>query len=262
MGKFCPACGAAVTGGDRFCGVCGATITESGAAIQQSDSKKDVIPEQTHNDGNGTLPRPSPNILLGQDGKLRWLYELNLYKNPTILMMIWKIFFFIFVGMFVLLMLVQAGDGLADAFRGLAPVFLGMILGMGLLSTVTYYVYALLMGGKYCVVFEMDEKGVKHTQMPKQFKRGQAIGLITALAGAATGNLTAIGTGILAGTKNETYSKFKQVTSVKGSPKRGVIKVNSKDMVHNQVYAEAADFDFVLNYIHEHVRQAKTTGKK
>ena len=34
----------------------------------------------------------SKNITFDSDGVYRWAYELNLYKNPTILFLIWKIF--------------------------------------------------------------------------------------------------------------------------------------------------------------------------
>ena len=37
-------------------------------------------------------------ISLGQDGKYRWVYEMNLYTNPTILILLVKIFFWIFFG--------------------------------------------------------------------------------------------------------------------------------------------------------------------
>ena len=35
-------------------------------------------------------------VTLGNDGKYRWTYEMSLFKNPTIFLLIWKIFFFIF----------------------------------------------------------------------------------------------------------------------------------------------------------------------
>ncbi|NCA99708.1 MAG: hypothetical protein EOM08_08465 [Clostridia bacterium] len=211
-------------------------------------------------DGVGTS-QPSPNITRDADGVLRWVYEFSLYRNPTILILVWRIFFFIFLGMYLFLVLLEIGDGFGEALAGLTPVFLGLIGGMFVLSTISYYLYAMVMGGKYCVLFEMDEKGVKHTQMPRQFKKAQILGHLLLLAGAATGNVGAAGQGLLVGSKQSTYSKFKQVKAIKPDRKHQVIKVNSSDLVHNQVYAEAADFDFVLKYIETHVAAAQSKSK-
>ena len=31
------------------------------------------------------------NIILGEDGKYRWVYELPMLKNPVILMTVWRV---------------------------------------------------------------------------------------------------------------------------------------------------------------------------
>lgn len=261
MKKYCEFCGAIVSEGSNFCESCGSDLRQKSIIEPTVDDLEEdsssIGPEEAY---AKSTEKPSPNIRLGEDGKLRWVYELSLYKNPTILFIIWKIFFYIFLGMFGLMLLVQMGDGLVEAFTGIAPVFLYMNIGMLVFSSVVYFIYAMLMGGKYCVIFEMDKKGINHIQMEKQFEKAKLIGIIGAITGAATGNIGGTAAGILAGTKQATYSKFKLVKSVKPNRKRGVIKVNSKDMIHNQVYAEEVDFDFVLNYIMANIPAGK--GKK
>ena len=249
MPRYCQECGGAMDDSARFCPSCGASIApaENVGSIQQ-------LPDLT-------TDQPSPGILRDKDDVLRWVYEFSLYRNPTILVLVWKIFFFIFLGLYVFLVLLEIGDGIGDALAGLTPVFLGLIGGMFILSTIAYCLYALMMGGKYCVLFEMDEKGVKHTQMPRQFKKAQILGNLLLLAGAATGSVGAAGQGLLVGSKQSTYSKFKQVRVIKPDRKRQVIKVNSSDLVHNQVYAEAADFDFVLSFIETHVVAAQSKSR-
>jgi hypothetical protein len=258
MEKYCKFCGALLSEGSNFCENCGSAVSKKSIIEPTGDDfhedSSSIGPEEAY---AKSTEKPSPNIRLGEDGKLRWVYEFSLYKNPTILFLIWKIFFYIFLGMFGLMLLVQMGDGLLEAFTGIAPVFLYMNIGMLVLSTIAYYIYAMLMGGKYCVIFEMDKKGINHIQMQKQFEKAKLIGIIGAMTGVVTGNIGATGTGILAGTKQATYSKFKLVKSVKVNRKRGVIKVNSKDMIHNQVYAEEVDFDFVLNYIMANIPTGK-----
>ena len=40
-------------------------------------------------------------VTLCEDGKYRWRYDVSLLKNPMIFLLVWKIFFFIFLGIFV-----------------------------------------------------------------------------------------------------------------------------------------------------------------
>ena len=86
-----------------------------------------------------SAPRPaaegrpvSANIVWCADGKYRWLYRMNLLKNPTVFLLVWKIFFFILLGVF-------AVTALADQIRwgfdvssmlGTLKVFGLFVLGM------------------------------------------------------------------------------------------------------------------------------------
>ncbi len=48
--------------------------------------------------GNQPEVRSGKNITRCDDGKYRWTYELNLFKNPTVFVTVWLIFFFISLG--------------------------------------------------------------------------------------------------------------------------------------------------------------------
>ena len=47
----------------------------------------------------------SGNITLCPDGKYRWRYDVPLFKNLTFYFLVWKILFFIILGIFVFTML-------------------------------------------------------------------------------------------------------------------------------------------------------------
>ena len=57
------------------------------------------------------------NITLCADGKYRWTYEFSMLKNPMILLTIFKIFFFIDVGLFVFLNLLDLFGGRLYRYR-------------------------------------------------------------------------------------------------------------------------------------------------
>ncbi|MBQ6431991.1 MAG: hypothetical protein IJJ99_08985 [Oscillospiraceae bacterium] len=199
--------------------------------------------------------RVTENVYLCGDGKYRWVYEMPILKNPTIFLLVWKIFFFIILGIFVVSSVFDAvewSNEIGERLLSNLKIFGYFILGMTVIVVISMLVYAAIMGGKYVVVFEMDENGVNHKQLPKQAKKAQAIGAITALVGLASGNFSTAGAGMLSAARTEMYSEFARVRKVKACPRRHLIKVNQR-LYKNQVYADPADFDFVLNFIRAHV---------
>lgn len=202
------------------------------------------------------LPMTSKNIVLLPNGKYSWVYEMSLYSNPTILLILLKIFFWIFTVMGVLLSLLNIGDSwygwpeFLDFLKSWA-IFMACALAF---VTVGYYIYALLMGGKYCVLFEMNDEGVLHKQMPKQVKKAHLLAMLGMGIGAASGNVQGFATSAMARAKSQMYSSFKSVKSVEAYPSRNLIKVNST-LNYNQVYAADEDFEQVLHYILERVPQ-------
>ena len=191
------------------------------------------------------------NIYLCPDGKYRWTYELNMIKNPIILFTIWKIF-----GILILIML--SLSFLIELFNGDIKVwFTDFLLSPGILivpgimlvlSVVSYIIVAGMYGWKYMVLFEMDENGVVHNQMPKQFKKAEALSWLTVMAGAVAGNITTMGSGLLASSKSRSVSSFEHVKKVIRRKWFNTIKVNEL-LEKNQVYASKEDYEFVWDHI-------------
>lgn len=200
----------------------------------------------------------STDIRKGEDGVYRWTAEMNLYTNPTVLIMVWKIFFFICLGIFVFDILISMGDTdfWWDGFLGQLKIMGIITAGMTVLCALGYLVYALMMGGKYIVLFEMDENGVSHTQTEAQAKKARKIGAATAAAGALAGRPSAAGAGLISASRASMRSEFEKVRSIKAYPRRGVIKVNML-LEKNQVYIRPEDYGFVLKYITDRCPNAK-----
>ncbi|MCR4724602.1 MAG: hypothetical protein K5772_04090 [Clostridia bacterium] len=203
----------------------------------------------------------SENVYLCPDGIYRWVYEFPMVKNPTILITVWKV---LLVSCAICLVLVGVPllftDG-PESLLGLGKGFGAALLVLLPLSILGYLLVAAAYGGKYMVLFEMDETKVRHIQMEKQVKKAQAMGWLTAMAGLAAGSLSAAGSGLLASSKSVSTSVFADVKQVKADRAMHVIRVNQL-LEHNQVYANGADFDFVLNYILDRVPEAAGSRKK
>lgn len=205
-------------------------------------------------------PPEGSSIKLCPDGSYRWVYEFNLWTNPTILFTVLKIF----LGIIVVMGVIMLGLLVPDLVRGYADVddvldTVQFVVGMALifiaLTAIGYAVYAIMQGGKYCAVFTMDELGVEHRQMPKEYEKAQLVGALNVLAGLATGKPSQVGMGLTTASRNAMTSNFEFVKSIKGSRMLRVVKVN-EPLAKNQVYVEPGDYDFVFGYIRDHCPNA------
>ena len=191
------------------------------------------------------------------DGKYRWVYELDLYKSSAIIKELWRVLIISGAIVLAFLFIINIMDNdLMEALQFVAQTA-GILFGIFVvLSIVGYLLFAYIIGGKYCVVFEMDEEGINHKQHQKHVKKSELIGAITALAGIAGGNLTTVGTGVLAAARTSMLTYFDDVKELEILPKERLIRLN-ETLSRNQVYAEDEDFAFVANYIKARCRNAK-----
>ena len=200
----------------------------------------------------------SENIKKGDDGTYRWVYEFNMLKNPMILLGLLKMFLFILIGMWVVFGLFRIGDdGFVGAFVAQTKELLIPAVILFGLSIVSYIILACIYGFKYCVLFEMNETGIRHIQMEKQYKKAQAIGWLTAMVGAAAGKPGVMGTGLLAAAKNEQATEFSKVKRMRALKVFHTIKLDGL-LNHNQIYTDPEDYDFVLDYISKRILRKRS----
>lgn len=192
-------------------------------------------------------------IKKNDNGQYTWRYEMSLFKNPTIFLLVWKILICSFAVIFLFVTVIDLRENGTESLLQNGRIFLIIFAVITGITILGYLVYAAIMGGKYIVDFTMDDKGVLHSQAPAQAKKARKLGAVTAIAGAASGKPGFAGIGINS-TRTEMYSDFSKVKSVKAYPRRNIIKVNSP-FNKNQVYASKEDFDFVLNYIRTHTNK-------
>ena len=214
--------------------------------------------ELTKTEGSAVVQKTAglKEIKLCPDGKYRWVYEMNMLKNPTLLLTLYKFFgIVILILMVIILLLGLFSDDLLNLLITTGKIGLLMAGIVGVLLPLGYLIVAAIYRGKYIVVFEMDEHGIEHRQLEAQVKKAQAMGWLTALVGAAGGRLTTMGAGILGATKTASYSSFESVFTVKPHRWRHMIEVNQLTSF-NEVYVDE-DFDFVLDYIRKHCPKVK-----
>ncbi len=204
----------------------------------------------------------SENITMCTDGKYRWVYELNLYKNPAIIKEVGRVIFISLVIVLALLFGFVIIDGIGTLAEKLQYVaeLAGILFAIFMVITVLgYLLYSYMMGGTYCALFEMDENGICNKAQEKHIKKAELISAITVIAGIASGRPGVVGTGLLAATRTSMYTRFDSVKELEILPKQHLIRL-SETLNRNQVYAEDDDFAFVADFIRTRCRNAKVKG--
>ena len=197
-------------------------------------------------------------VTLYPDGKYRWVYEVPMLKNPSILFDVYWVLGISFglVWLFNVL-LIGCEDGFSlESLWGFTSGFLILMLVFVVIGYVAYVIVAWTYGWKYVVLFTLDEKEVVHQQMPHQMKKTKVLGALTALVGAAAGKPGVVGSGILASSRSTSTSVLANVKRIKARRRQNLIKVNQL-LNKNRIFVPDEDFDFVYDFLCQHCPNAK-----
>ena len=185
---------------------------------------------------NNALP---PGIT-AEDGKLRWSYAIDLWRQPILIRPL-VIMMAMFVGVVVITATVSGGFTAFLWALGGGIAFTVVVVGL------TYLIMGLIHRGQYIFLFEMDETGVLNHSIPRQNKKARSLKSATVIAGYALGNSALRDAGRNADS-SEFYSRFSEVKKVKAVRKHNLIRVHSP-FVRNQIYASPEQYGFVWEYI-------------
>lgn len=223
MSVKCPNCGSVLPDGTLFCDVCGTAVN------------------------TGTIFKDEKNVY-------RWVYELPMMKTFILLFEVWKVLGIAAGAVMVLVVAagLLSGAGFSSALGSCGVVLLVTAI-LFALSLPAYYIVTKANNGMYTVLFEMDENGIDHIQIKTE--KAKALEVLTMFAGSAAHNNTVLGAGALAAAGGSLHSTFANVKYIKAVPAENLIRVNGT-LIHNQVYTDAENFDFVYDFIVSHCPDA------
>ena len=195
----------------------------------------------------------STRPVLCPDGKYRWVYDIPMLTNPSILFEVYKVLIISFGIIWLFVMLIGACSGNADlqSTWGITKGFLLLIALFLVIGYVAYFFVAWHYGWKYPVLFIMDEHEVVHKQLPGTEDKARAIGKLTALAGAAGGKPGMVGLGILAANRTSMTTSLGSVRRIIRWRRMNVIRLHER-FSQNLIYVADEDFDFVYQFLSEH----------
>ncbi len=197
-------------------------------------------------------------MTLCPDGKYRWVYEVPMLKNPSILFDVYKVLGISF-GIVWLFNVLLIGCEEGYTLKSLWGVTSGFLVLMGVFLVIGYIAYVIVAwtySWKYVVLFTLDEKEVVHQQMPRQVKKATVLGALTAMVGAAAGQPGVVGTGILSASRSTSTSVLAEVARIIPCRRLHLIKVNQL-LNKNRVFVPDEDFDFVYDFLCQHCTKAQ-----
>ncbi len=183
----------------------------------------------------------------------RWLHDVSLWRDTILPMMLFKIILLAALFPASILLIIETLDG--SFMQGLKAsvqvyaIVAGILLGLFIIA---WPLYILVSGGRYSILFEMDDKGIDHVQMPARgVNRTDLLARAGFMAGLASGNPSAAGASLLALSRKRMHTSFGSVRKVIIYQRRHVIKLIARDMTRNLVYAQAEDFELIRDLVLE-----------
>jgi hypothetical protein len=153
----------------------------------------------------------------------RWVFVVQLWKDTQIPLTIIKVFLLaaLFPALLTLVIELFEGNprGGLRAFFMIYGITAGIILALLLIA---YPLVILIKGGRYPVLFEMDETGITHIEMPRSARRTEIMSWVGVFIGAAARNPGVMGANLLAASRKELHTTFKQIR--KGLPQNLWVK--------------------------------------
>lgn len=186
-------------------------------------------------------------IVYGTDGKLRWAYEFDQRKKPTVLVsLLWK-YMWIFAAVGVLAALVQVGADGMQALTGALLVLLGAIVAGAAVAAVLFGVHLLQNGPVVCLLFTLDEQAISCRQVKgKTDKEKVTRAFAEWVGGQSQPSLRVCGmrTAQLAGVKELAVCPDRSCIRLRGTKSPAV-------------FAEPQQLETVLEYLRRHCPNAK-----
>jgi len=203
----------------------------------------------------------STHPVLCADGKYRWMYDIPMLTNPSILFDVYGVLAISFgiVWLFNVIILICSGDMSFVALWDSIKMFLIISILMFVLGYVAYFFVSWYYGWKYTVIFTLDEHEVENRQLPSTVKKAQIIGQLTTLAGVAGGKSGMMSLGVLAATRTSMTSRFDRVRRLIPCRRMNLIKVNGL-FSRNRVYVPDEDFDFVYQFLCDNCPNVRKKG--
>ena len=194
-------------------------------------------------------------VVKDESGVYRWYYDMDMRHNHYLRNVLFKVMGAVCVMIFLMFMFMFSESDLGS---GAIWIAVGLPGGMFLLTALGYWLATLIMKGTYRVYFSMDDESIQLVRSKGTQAMMNSLGTIGFAAGMAAGKTgEALRTGaMLSGAAGSGLTRFSDVRGITEHPEWD--SVNLRELAGaNQIWIPREDYDFVINFIREHVQAKK-----
>ena len=148
---------------------------------------------------------------INNEGKYVWSFDMDMYKNTSILKFVLKIVLGILAFLFLFLAFLAIKDQDWETFVWAGKILAICSLVIIAICYVSYWFVTKYFKGTYSWCYEMDEEGIRYWQPPEQAEKTRNIAKTSAAVGAMTGNLGLAAAGTANAITDENYVEFNKV---------------------------------------------------
>ncbi|MHB8963293.1 MAG: hypothetical protein ACYC5K_09100 [Saccharofermentanales bacterium] len=177
--------------------------------------------------------------------RLQWEIFVPIFRNRFIMRGL-VISLGIPFGVLILFLVIASGGDIADTDTKYALILIGMLFGLTILLILALY------GGKYAPGFIIDSEGIINYTQEKQARKNKVINMMLIVLGLIRGNFTAVGTGLIARSRQVMKIKWKNVTRIRYYPKQRTILVQGGFAEKIAVFCTKENYGEVEKIIRNH----------
>lgn len=189
------------------------------------------------------------NIIdLCPDGKYRWVYCFNLFTNPARLFGLWGVALRVFLVVWIFVMVVSVGS-YGFKLSGLWAITIAFIPWLGALMAgilLVYLIWAIALGGKYCLLYELDDRAICCTRLRREYSCKDISEMIDSYVSGESDGAQLYYAAELA--VESVYSDFRAVRVISANESRGLIKLRGLH-ARNRIFTKGGDFALILGTI-------------
>lgn len=229
---YCPNCGSQLTPESTFCPSCGVKVAKVQPAVPSPPPAGQICPQAQ----SGTQAQGGPGV--SPPGSISWSMAIPIFRGEVFRQL--GLVIGIPFGLLVIFLLVSAG-GEPYGFYGA-----GLI---GALLFLTWLFIKIVYRGKYDAEFLLDEKGALYRTEAGQAKKNRSINFLTVIMGLLSGSLATAGAGILAGSRQNVFLSWKQLTRVTYKPRTRTILLRAGLTENIGLFCTGDNYASVEQYI-------------
>ncbi len=197
--------------------------------------------------------RPSARRRHGDD-ELTWEYRLPVLTNVLLWYDLTKVFLTVYVVGVAVMATAFLMAGEPASIVQVARVF--ALVCAGLLVT-SIPVAALWYANRVHVRYELSPRGVRYQTLER---RDRVANRLLVVLGLLSGRPAAVGTGLLAASRETEFTRWTEVTRVREHATLGVVSLMSRWRVLQRLHCGREDYRRVVTYVTDHVTRSQSRG--